>query len=128
MENQNASRPVINKPVVLPNLLDSSKSKVKLIVDKASSVGDSKSRVIFGETLDFVWRPWRTFVIIALIICVILLIVGSVSKSLYNKMPVDFPQCVIPFNVDIDNAYLSIGSIGTLLFGITYFRMYFLNK
>lgn len=96
--------------------------------DRIKAIGDGTISVKIGENIDTVWRPWRTFVIIALIVCIIFLIYGATSVALYNKIPDGSTECKQVFDVATQNALLSTGSVGTVIFGIIYFRMYFLNK
>lgn len=71
------------------------------------------------------FRWWRFLTIIILIICVIILIVGASRYSEYNKIPKDDStvECTKHFSPNDDIIMMSVGSIGTVLFGYIAYKM-----
>lgn len=66
---------------------------------------------------------------ILLLLCIVFLIYGATSVAIYDKIPDGSEECKKVFDVKTQNTLLSIGSVGTFIFGSLYLKyITFANK
>jgi hypothetical protein len=99
------------------------------IKDKVSSInlkeiGERGTYMAVGERSGNI-RWWRMFTIIFLIISVIILTVGASRYSEYNKIPKNdtTTECTKHFSPKDDITMMTVGSIGTVVFGYITYKM-----
>lgn len=75
-------------------------------------------------SLSKVFSPWMIIITVLLLICIICLTFGATSAALYNKIPDGSMECKTVFDVATQNTLLSLGAIGTIIFGAVFYKNY----
>jgi hypothetical protein len=73
---------------------------------------------------EYVFRPWMLIVTVFLLMCIIFITYGASSIALYNKIPDGSTECKDVFDVKTQNTLISIGCLGSVIFGYAFYKNY----